>query len=394
MSVSADGMNGPARRILRHVWPVAAIGCAVVGIAGALPLFQIAANRLVVGTPVSAAAAIGVSGLSVSGLCLLGSTFLGFGRSRPAALTALAIFAAALVLFAAGLGTAASDLVAGQPPAARAQLATGAWVGLAVLCASVAVSAGRTRIRGVGWLTVVSLLAVFALLYRSGVFDGLSLAVEYRARAESVHAALWQHVVLSFAAVALATVSCVSLYAWRPGRGAIEIVINGLQVVPAVALLGGLVALTSGLLAAIPSLRAAGLSALGPGPAILAVAVYLLLPLWRGLQGALRAPDPSTLAAAMAMGLTRRQSLLRIRLPLGTPILIGALRVASVQGIGLATLGALVGAGGLGGIVFEGMAQFAPDLILLGAVPVIGLSLLVERGLSLLEDRARQRWHG
>lgn len=96
----------------------------------------------------------------------------------------------------------------------------------------------------------------------------------------------------------------------------------------------------------------------------------------------------------MAMGLTRRQSLLRIRLPLGTPILIGALRVASVQGIGLATLGALVGAGGLGGIVFEGMAQFAPDLILLGAVPVIGLSLLVERGLSLLEDRARQRWHG
>lgn len=239
MSVSADGMNGPARRILRHVWPVAAIGCAVVGIAGALPLFQIAANRLVVGTPVSAAAAIGVSGLSVSGLCLLGSTFLGFGRSRPAALTALAIFAAALVLFAAGLGTAASDLVAGQPPAARAQLATGAWVGLAVLCASVAVSAGRTRIRGVGWLTVVSLLAVFALLYRSGVFDGLSLAVEYRARAESVHAALWQHVVLSFAAVALATVSCVSLYAWRPGRGAIEIVINGLQVVPAVALLGG-----------------------------------------------------------------------------------------------------------------------------------------------------------
>ncbi|MET0257876.1 MAG: ABC transporter permease, partial [Methylobacterium sp.] len=62
--------------------------------------------------------------------------------------------------------------------------------------------------------------------------------------------------------------------------------------------------------------------------------------------------------------------------------------------IGLATLGALVGAGGLGVIVFDGMAQFAPDLILLGALPVIGLSLVVERGLSLLEDRVRRAWHG
>jgi osmoprotectant transport system permease protein len=107
----------------------------------------------------------------------------------------------------------------------------------------------------------------------------------------------------------------------------------------------------------------------------------------------LRAADPATIDAAAAIGLTRRQILLGVRLPLGAPILVAALRVASVQSIGLATLGALVGAGGLGSMVFDGMAQFAPDLILLGALPVIGLSLIVERGLSMLEGRARLRWH-
>ncbi len=68
-------------------------------------------------------------------------------------------------------------------------------------------------------------------------------------------------------------------------------------------------------------------------------------------------------------------------------MIAGALRVAAVQSVGLATLGGLVGAGGLGAVVFEGMAQFAQDLILLGALPVIGLALAVDAGLALLTNR-------
>ncbi|WP_238180497.1 ABC transporter permease [Methylobacterium haplocladii] len=374
--------------------PLVVIAAACFGIAGGLPLLQIAANRLVVGTPVSAVAALGSRGWLVVGLCLLGGLLQGAGRSRVVAFAALAAFSAALMLLAAGLGAAAADLVAGQPPAARARLASGSWVGLLLLSGLVAAAAARVRMPGSGWLTLAALMAGFVLLYASGAFDGLSLAMEYRARAGSVRAAVIQHLILSATAVALSALGCVLLYAWRPGRGAVEIAVNGLQVVPAVALLGGLVALTSGLLTAFPAMRSAGLSALGPGPAILAVAAYLLLPLWRGLEGALRAPDPATIDAARAIGLTSHQTLRDVRLPLGAPILVGALRVASVQSIGLATLGALVGAGGLGGIVFDGMSQFAPDLILLGALPVIGISLIVERALSLLENRVRQRWHG
>ncbi|GEP10127.1 ABC transporter permease subunit [Methylobacterium gnaphalii] len=369
------------------------IAVAVAGVAGTLDMLRLAANRLVVGTPVGAEI-FGQSGWLIAGLSLLGGGFLGARSSRPAALAALVTFCAALMLLSLTLCTAASDLIAWQPPAARARLASGAWTALVLLTAATIWAAGRTGLRRAGWFTAAGLTTAVLLVYRSGAYDGLSLAVEYRARAAAVQAALVQHVALSAAAVVLAAMSCALLYLWRAGRGAIKIAINGLQVVPAVALLGGLVALVSGVLAAIPGLRAVGLSALGAGPAILAIAAYLLLPFWRGLEGALRAAEPESVDAATAIGLTPRQILLELRLPIGTPILVGALRVASVQAIGLATLGALVGAGGLGGIVFDGMAQFAPDLILLGALPVIGLSLVVERGLSVVEDWARRSQRG
>ncbi|GJD69735.1 Glycine betaine uptake system permease protein YehY [Methylobacterium gnaphalii] len=378
---------------LRPLLPMLVIAVAVAGVAGTLDMLRLAANRLVVGTPVGAEI-FGQSGWLIAGLSLLGGGFLGARSSRPAALAALVTFCAALMLLSLTLCTAASDLIAWQPPAARARLASGAWTALVLLTAATIWAAGRTGLRRAGWFTAAGLTTAVLLVYRSGAYDGLSLAVEYRARAAAVQAALVQHVALSAAAVVLAAMSCALLYLWRAGRGAIKIAINGLQVVPAVALLGGLVALVSGVLAAIPGLRAVGLSALGAGPAILAIAAYLLLPFWRGLEGALRAAEPESVDAATAIGLTPRQILLELRLPIGTPILVGALRVASVQAIGLATLGALVGAGGLGGIVFDGMAQFAPDLILLGALPVIGLSLVVERGLSVVEDWARRSQRG
>ncbi|GLS42145.1 ABC transporter permease subunit [Methylobacterium brachythecii] len=393
MTGIAKPLDLPAGVSIRYTFSVLAVASALSFTVTALPMLHLAANRLVVGTPVSAAV-LGQTGWLICGLCLLGASCMGATRSRLAAPVAMVAFAMALLLFTVALGQAASGLTDGQPPATRARLASGAWAGLLLLAGTSLWAAGRTRINGAGWLLVAGLLIGFLLLHRAGAYDGLSLAVEYRAREAVVQGAVLRHIALSAAAVSLAAVSCVLLYAWRRSRGVVEIAINGLQVVPAVALLGGLVALASGLLTAIPALRATGLSALGPGPAILVIAGYLLLPFWRGLEAALRAADPSSLDAATAIGLTRRQILLDLHLPLGAPILVGALRVASVQAIGLATLGALVGAGGLGGIVFDGMAQFAPDLILLGALPVIGLSLFVERGLSLVEDAVHRRWRG
>lgn len=295
----------------------------------------------------------------------------------------------AILLLLAGTGLAASRLMEGQPPAARAGLGAGFWLALIASCFLLLEQARPAGVRP-AWFGLAALLAGPALWWW-GLFDALSLTVEYRARQEVVHAALLRHLALSGAALALALVVILPLgwWAFRSARAeaALGAMLNGLQIVPSIALFGLLIPLLSVLLGALPVLREAGLQAIGPTPALIAVAAYLGLPLWRALLGGLGAADPAAVEAARAMGMTERRITAEIRIPLGLPVFAGGLRVAAVQSIGLVTLGGLIGAGGLGALVFEGMAQFATDLILLGALPVILLALLADAALRGLETR-------
>jgi osmoprotectant transport system permease protein len=357
-----------------------------------LPLLNVAPNRLVTGAPVMAADALGAWLWPAVALAALGPGLLAASRGRTAA--GLAGFAClgAFALLLAGLGADATDLIAGKPFPTRARLASGAWAGGFVLIVTLAVAARRTRLPGGGVTAAAVVAGAIECLWMAGALDALSLAVELRARSDTLGAAIGEHLVLALGALLLAAGLTGGLALWRRGRGVVELTVSGVQVVPAVALLGALVAAVSALLSAAPLLRGYGLSALGSAPAVTGIAAYLLLPLWRGQQAARRAAGPGQHDAARALGLTRRQILVTIRLPLGAPDLLGGLRVAAVQALGLATLGALVGAGGLGTLVFDGMAQFAPDLILLGALPVILLSLTVEAALGRLEAALRRRW--
>ncbi len=388
MNAPTDGLAARAARmgpgVLALAW-VAALAAALVD----APLLAIAANRLVPGLPVTGGTILGPALPGVLALSALAAGLLAAAPGRRAAAGALALLLAATGLLAWGIGHGAALRMAGEPSAARAGLGSGAWLAAALLVAASGVAIRRVSRPGLGPATAALLVGGLVLAGRAGTFDALSLAVEYAGRRAAVHAAFVEHLVLAGGALGLAIPVVIGLSLWRRGQGLVGLVIGGVQVVPAVALLGGLVALTGGLLRAVPPLRDLGLSALGPAPAMVGIAAYLLLPLWRGLAAALRAPDPASLDAARALGLTDVQILARLRLPLGGPQLVGALRVATVQAIGLATLGALIGAGGLGRIVFDGMAQFAPDLILLGAVPVVALSLAAERTLSAVEDRMR-----
>ncbi|MEH3117334.1 MAG: ABC transporter permease subunit [Methylorubrum populi] len=357
-----------------------------------LPLLHLAPNRLVTGAPVMAPAALGPWLWPTAGLAALGLGLSAGGRGRAGAGLAGLACLGALALLLVGLGWGAADLIAGKPSATRARLASGAWVGLSVLLAALPFATRRARLPGGGLIAGAAVTVLLAGLWLAGRIEALSLAVEFRARRGEVGVAIRDHLALALGALTLAACLTAGLGLWRRGRGAVDLAVGGVQVVPAVALFGGLVAAVSGLLAAVPPLRGYGVSALGTGPALVGIAAYLLLPLWRGLHAALRAPDPASLDAARALGLTPRQILTDLRLPLGAPVLVGGLRVAAVQALGLATLGALVGAGGLGTLVFDGMAQFAPDLILLGALPVIVLSLAAEWTLSGVEAAARRRW--
>jgi osmoprotectant transport system permease protein len=298
-------------------------------------------------------------------------------RRVPPGLGAFAALAAALLLLGA-TGLSAARALEGLAPAARAGLGGGFWLALTatlVLCAARGAALKPTGRA----LLAAGAAASIVLLFASGLLERLSLVVEYRGRAEAVHDAVLRHLLLSGGALLLALLVAAPL-AWAAFRaprlaGPLGAIFAGFQVVPGLALFALLIPLLAALLAAVPGLRGLGLAAIGPAPAVLATAAYLTLPLFRSLSGGLAAADPAAVAAARAMGMTEARITREVRLPLALPVFAGGLRVALVQAIGLMTLGGLVGAGGLGAVVFEGLAQFATDLMLLGALPIVALAL-------------------
>lgn len=121
--------------------------------------------------------------------------------------------------------------------------------------------------------------------------------------------------------------------------------------------------------------------------AILALVLYALLPLIRNTYAGIRSVDPGVVEAGRAMGLTDRQLLFQVELPLASGVIVAGVRIATVLSIGLATIAAAIGAGGLGEFIFRGLAMVNNNVILAGAVPAALLALFVDFMLGRLERR-------
>ena len=121
--------------------------------------------------------------------------------------------------------------------------------------------------------------------------------------------------------------------------------------------------------------------------AILALTLYALLPLIRNTYAGIRSVDPAVVEAGRAMGLTDRQLLFQVELPLASGVIVAGLRIAAVLSIGLATIAAAIGAGGLGEFIFRGLAMVNNQVILAGAVPAALLALFADFVLGRLERR-------
>jgi len=121
--------------------------------------------------------------------------------------------------------------------------------------------------------------------------------------------------------------------------------------------------------------------------AILALTLYALLPLIRNTYAGIKGVDPAVVEAGRGMGMTDRQLLWRVELPLALGVIIAGVRVATVISVGLATIAAAIGAGGLGEYIFRGLAMVNNQLILAGAIPAALLALLADVSLGLLERR-------
>lgn len=155
---------------------------------------------------------------------------------------------------------------------------------------------------------------------------------------------------------------------------------------------------TANIIQTIPSLALFGfllpvpwLGARADRLAILALTLYALLPVIRNTYTGIRGVDPAVVEAGRGMGLTESQLLFRVELPLAVSVILSGIRVAVVVSVGLATIAAAIGAGGLGEFIFRGLAMVNNQLILAGAIPAAVLALLADFGLGWLEKRLRPR---
>jgi osmoprotectant transport system permease protein len=310
-----------------------------------------------------------------------------------------AVLIAGLLVIAipAAAGRAATGLVAGAPALASVSLGAAFW--LTIACAALAlVDALRRTEAGATTqlLTVALIIAALVAMAEAGLFDALSLAREYASRREAFAAATLRHLALVAGAIGPALLIGVplALLALRRRRfeAALFAVLNLLQTIPSIALFGLLIVPLSGLASAVPALGALGVAGVGPAPAIIALVLYALLPIARSTLEGIAGVPAATIDAATGMGMTRRQVFWQVEVPLALPVLLAGLRIVTVQAIGLAVVAALIGAGGLGGFVFEGLGQYATDLVLLGALPAIAMALAVDFLLRLLASALRARF--
>jgi len=158
--------------------------------------------------------------------------------------------------------------------------------------------------------------------------------------------------------------------------------VNVIQPIPSLAF----VALTAVIFYLINELVGAKvLATLGMVPGLVALVAYALLPILRNTYTGIRQVDRAVIEVATGMGMTRRQILISVELPLALPFIMAGVRISTVWTIGVATLVSLVGAGGLGDLIFRGLSNYRVGLILAGAVPAAILALILDWLLGRLE---------
>jgi osmoprotectant transport system permease protein len=193
---------------------------------------------------------------------------------------------------------------------------------------------------------------------------------------------LGQHLVLvgisTLVAAAIGMPLGVALTRRPRWRGPVLGLANVFQTIPSLALFGFLIPLPL-------------IGGIGARTAIVALVVYALLPIIRNTYAGLTGVDPAVREAGLGMGMRDRELLWLVELPLAAPVILAGVRIATVVGVGTATIAAAIGAGGLGVYIFRGVATVNDTLILAGALPAALLALLADAGLGFVERRLARR---
>ncbi len=353
---------------------IAAIG--IYGTAVA-PFVTLRANRIVPGEGRMILDALPPwAGILLLSVIIVGGIVALLRTQAPARLAAAVAALAALTVL---VGIAARHLTPAENAYARVSPASGFW--LLLFAFALLAADALTRLRLSPWARIVALTvaaAVVWLLLALGGWDGLSILKEYASRADSFWAEAGRHVTLTLGSLTAAAIVGIPLgvlcHRVDALRDAVLNVLNAIQTIPSIALFGILIAPLGWIAANVPGAAAIGLHGIGVAPAFLALFLYSLLPVVANTVVGLAGVPGEANDAARGVGMTDRQRLFQVEFPLALPVILTGIRIVLVQNIGMATIAALIGGGGFGVFVFQGIGQTAADLVLLGALPTVALA--------------------
>ena len=350
----------------------------------ALPFATVRHSRIATGVSVAVWRAVPVWVLAVlvgAWLAVLAlSTLRG---SRVGAGARGLIGTAMIALLVAASGWAAADLAEGAGRFARVSIGGGVWAAAIAgytLVLSSRRQLGRSTLLAhvITWLGPAAVVAMLA----AGWLDELGIMKEYANVAERFWVETLNTILYSAISVVLATAIGVwlGITAYRNPRAERPVfaVVSVFQTIPGLAMVGLLVAPLAALSFAVPVLRRFGVGGIGWAPVVIALTLYALLSIVRNTYAGLRGVPPAVVDAGRGMGMTDPQLLRRVELPIGMPVVFSGVRTSAVQTIGNATLGAFVGGITLGRFIFQGLAEQAPDLTMLGSIALVVIALVVD----------------
>ena len=325
---------------------------------------------------------------------ILAGALIALLRMRPE--LRLAGGALALVGVLVLIGFVPAHLVAPDNALARVGPAAGFWMLVFAFSILITDAIAKLTLGPLARLAALGAAAVIVgAILSAGLWNGLSVMREYATHADS----FWQdgarHIELAFSSLAAAVLVGLPLGVAcqrSPALGGVTLpVLNIIQTIPSIAMYGLMMAPLGLLAARFPWLAQLGIRGIGAAPALIALFLYSLLPVAANVVVGLQEIPAEVVEAAQGMGMTAGQRLMQVELPLAMPVILTGVRIVLVQNIGLVTVAALIGGGGFGEFVFQGLGQSATDLVLLGAVPTIVLAFVAAIMLDALIEFIAER---
>ncbi|MBS4025803.1 MAG: ABC transporter permease [Clostridia bacterium] len=369
---------------------VFAIGVAAVLSFLFLPLVRIKPNRIAMGDLVGSIEMLSI--FSIIFLILWATIIaLSFYTNKRRYVLLVTISILTVILLLAFISIKAKEYMVSS--SARVSFSSGFY--LQILWAYLIMVVGYKKIEGYKaykfMLTILPIILIyFGIKY--GTFNDLSLMKEFITKRSQFFDNLRIHGILTLASVLAGIIIAVPLgyiaYKSKKSEERIMLPMSIIETIPSLSLFGILLIPLSRL-GKLPIFNQIGVSGIGWAPAFVALSLYTLLPIGRNTLSGFSSVDNGIKEAAKGMGMKSTEILLKIEFPLAFPVIFTGVRIAFTQTIGGAVLAGLVGGGGMGSFVFLGLAEASQDLILLGVIPIVLLTIIVDYLLKFIGELIR-----